>query len=65
LERKVNILGESRHTKNAVKNVAEQIFEELGLTMTAAAIEEGRAMVGEPFQKGYNSIEELRKALDI
>ena len=33
---------------NVIKDQAEEIFNELGLNMTTAAIEEGRKMMSDP-----------------
>ena len=81
-------------TDKAVKDQAEEIFNELGLTMTtavnlflrtaireqgipfalkldvpnettAAAIEEGRRMLSDPFAPRYSSMESLKAALDV
>lgn len=77
-----------------IKEQADQIFTELGLTMTAAvnlflrasireqgipfsvklnkvnketiaAIEEGRKIAKDPNAKGYHSVDELKKALEL
>ena len=81
-------------TDKGVKEQAEMVFNELGLTMTtainlflkasireqgipfslkldvpndatAAAIEEGRRIATDSSVKGYNSMEELKAALDV
>ena len=77
-----------------IKEQADQIFTELGLTMTAAVnlflrasireqgipfsvklnkvnketiavIEEGRKIAKDPNAKGYHSVDELKKALEL
>jgi addiction module antitoxin, relB/dinJ family len=77
-----------------IKEQADQLFNELGLTMTAAvnlflrasireqgipfslkldkfnketieAIEEGRKIAKDPNAKGYRSVDELKKALEL
>ena len=81
-------------TDKDIKDQADQIFAELGLTMTtavniflrtavrehgipfslkldvpnevtAAAIEEGRRIASDKSVKGYNSMDDLRAALDV
>lgn len=80
-------------TEKAIKDAAEQIFNELGINMTTAvnmflrqtirsngipfelklntpnavtmaAIEEGRKIANDVNVKGYNDMEELKKALE-
>lgn len=81
-------------TDKAIKDQAEKIFNELGLTMTtavnmflrtairengipfelkleipneatAAAIEEGRKLMADPFAPRYSSIDDLKAALEV
>ena len=68
-------------TDKAIKDQAEEIFNELGLNMTtainfelklevpndttAAAIEEGRKMMKDPSAPRYSSMDALKAALDV
>lgn len=50
---------------NVIKNQAEEIFNELGLNMTTAAIEEGRKMMSDPSAPRYSSMDALKAALEV
>ena len=52
-------------TDKAIKDQAEEIFNELGLNMTAAAIEEGRKMMKASSTPRYSSMNALKAALDV
>ena len=56
----------------AIKDQAEEIFNELGLNMTTAvnmflrtAIREGRKMMKDPSAPRYSSMDALKAALDV
>lgn len=50
---------------NVIKDQAEEIFNELGLNMTTAAIEEGRKMMPDPSAPRYSSMDALKAALEV
>lgn len=52
-------------TDKAIKEQAEEIFNELGLNTTTAAIEEGRKLMNAPSAPRYSSMEELKAALEV
>lgn len=52
-------------TDKAIKEQAEEIFNELGLNTTTAAIEEGRKLMNDPSAPRYSSMEELKAALEV
>lgn len=52
---------------NIYTDQKEEIFNELEIPndTTAAAIEEGRKIMNDPFTPRYSNIEALKKALDV
>ena len=52
-------------TDKAIKDQAEEIFNELGLNMTTAAIADGRKMMKDPSAPRYSSMDALKAALDV
>ncbi len=51
-------------TDKAIKDQADETFNELGLNMTTAAIEKGRKMMNDPSAPRYSSMDALKAALD-
>lgn len=52
-------------TDKEIKEQAKEIFSELGLNTTTAAIEEGRKLMNDPSAPRYSSMEELKAALEV
>ena len=56
-------------TNKAIKDQAQEIFNELGLNMpidtTTAAIEEGRKIMNNPSAPRYSNMDALKAALDL
>lgn len=51
-------------TDKEIKDQADETFNELGLNMTTAAIENGRKMMNDPSAPRYSSMDALKAALD-